>query len=160
MRGDTHDQDVGARDNFGHVASRVQRRRQFDAGQIFAVLIVAVDAVNGFLESLKLGVALHRDAKGFEAFDQQPFVFVLGEYFEEGVRRQALADVGQRQACHGFTLDPEIGGLHAMALLHDTGTEVELAVQLQRPCLHGQRPRCGAGRRRLVDNPHADPQRA
>ncbi|MCY1454323.1 hypothetical protein D9M71_713810 [compost metagenome] len=50
------------------------------------------DTVSGLLETFELGVAFHRDAEGLQAVDQQPFVFILGEDFEEGVGRQALAD--------------------------------------------------------------------
>lgn len=37
------------------------------------------DAVAGFLEVFQFGIALHGDAEGFKAFDQQLLVFVLGK---------------------------------------------------------------------------------
>ncbi|MNL11656.1 hypothetical protein D3C87_1324980 [compost metagenome] len=116
------------------------------------------DAVAGFLETLQLGSAFDPDAKGFQAFYQQPFMLVLGIDFEECVGCQALANRAQRQARHGFALDPEVRRSDSMTVLHHGLAEVELAIQLQRPRLHRQRPRRGAGARRLVDDPHADSQ--
>ncbi|MNX94104.1 hypothetical protein D3C86_1263230 [compost metagenome] len=116
------------------------------------------DAIAGFLEAQQLGVALDADAEGFETLDEQPFVFILREDFEKRVGCQTLADTAQGQVGHGLALDPEIGRSHAMAALDDGIRQAELAIQLQRPRLHGQCPRRGAGGRRLVDDPHADPQ--
>ncbi|MNZ78102.1 hypothetical protein D3C78_966660 [compost metagenome] len=113
------------------------------------------DAVCGLLEACQFSVAFHRNAEGLQALDQQPFVFVLREYLEKRVRCQALADPGQRQACHGLTLDPEVAGLYLMAVLHHSLVQSELAIQLQRPCLDGQRPGRGAGGGGFVDDPHA-----
>ena len=103
-------------------------------------------------------VSIPADTKGFQAFDQQTLVLVLRKYFEERVGRQPFAHPAQRQARYRFALDPEVGRRHAMTALYHGVDKVELAVQLQRPRLHRQRPGCGAGCRCLVENPHADPQ--
>jgi hypothetical protein len=110
------------------------------------------------LEACQFSVALHRNAEVLQTLDQQPFVFVLGKNLEKRVGRQALADLGQGQARHGLTLDPEVTGLYLMAVLHHGGVQSELAIQLQRPCLDGQRPGRGAGGRGFVDDPHAHAQ--
>lgn len=50
------------------------------------------DAVAGFLETFQRGFALDAHAIVFETLDQQLFMLVLREYFDERVRRQAFAD--------------------------------------------------------------------
>ncbi|MNC63464.1 hypothetical protein D3C76_1005090 [compost metagenome] len=116
------------------------------------------DAVSGLLKTLQFGVAFHRNAEGLQAFDQQPFVFVLREDFEEGVGCQALADAVQRQAGHGLAFYPEIGGRDPMTFVHDGVGQAQLAIQFQRARLHRQCPRGRPRCRRLVDDPYADPQ--
>ncbi|MNK99916.1 hypothetical protein D3C87_1203330 [compost metagenome] len=116
------------------------------------------DAVCGLLEACQFSVALHRNAEGFQALDQQPFVFVLRENLEKRVGRQALTDLGQGQVRHGLTLDPEVAGLYLMAVLHHGVVQPELAIQLQRPCLDGQCPGRGARGGGFVDDPHAHAQ--
>ncbi|MNQ51970.1 hypothetical protein D3C85_659710 [compost metagenome] len=118
------------------------------------------DAVGGLLEAGQFGVAFHRDAEGLQALDQQPFVLVLRENFQERVGCQSLADLGQWQVRHGFTLDPEVGSRHPMAVLHNRVGQPELSIQFQRPRLDSQCPGRGAWGRGLVDNPHAHAQLA
>ncbi|MNF73180.1 hypothetical protein D3C84_551750 [compost metagenome] len=67
-------------------------------------------------------------------------MLVLGKYFQERVGRQALANPAQRQARHGFALDPEVRRRYAMPFVYHGLVEVELAIQFQCARLHGQRP--------------------
>ncbi|MND79788.1 hypothetical protein D3C80_715430 [compost metagenome] len=112
-------------------------------------------AVCGLLEARQFGVTFHCDTESVQALDQQPFVFVLGENLEKRVGRQAFTDLRQGQARHGLTLYPEVAGRYLMSVLHHGVVQSELAIQLQRPCLDGQRPGRGAGGGGFVDDPHA-----
>ena len=85
-------------------------------------------------------------------------MLVLRENFQKRVGCKSLADLGQWQVRHGFALDPEIGGCHPMAVLHNRVGKPELSIQFQRPRLDSQRPGRGARGRGLVDNPHAHAQ--
>ena len=53
---------------------------------------------------------------------------------------------------------PEIDGGHLPSALDDRVREADLAVQLERACLHGERARGRSRLRRLVDDSHADTQ--
>ena len=53
---------------------------------------------------------------------------------------------------------PEIRGDDPPSALDDRIGEADLAVELERPCLHGKRARGRPRFRRLVDDPHAHAQ--
>ncbi|MNQ91801.1 hypothetical protein D3C85_1071980 [compost metagenome] len=106
----------------------------------------------------QFGVALDRHIEFHQPLDQQQLVLVLREDFQEWIGRQALADSVQRQARDLLALDPEVGGRHQVALLHDGVGQVQLAVQLQGAGLHGQCAGSGAGFEGLVDDAHGNAQ--
>ncbi|MNN24150.1 hypothetical protein D3C81_1375700 [compost metagenome] len=116
------------------------------------------EAVAGFLEAFQGGIAFDRDAVVFKTLDQQPFVLILREDFDECVGCQAFADAVQWQLRDRFTVDPEIRRRHPMAVAHHGVGEVQLPVQLEGARLHRQRSRRGTGRGGLVDDPHAHAQ--
>ncbi|CAI8749332.1 hypothetical protein EMIT0232MI5_130167 [Pseudomonas sp. IT-232MI5] len=113
------------------------------------------EAIAGFLETVQRGVAFDRDVIVFETLDQQPFMFILREDFDERVGRQAFADAVQRQLRDRFAIDPEIRRRHPMAVAHNSVGEVQLPVQLKGARLHRQRSRSGAGRGGFIDDAHA-----
>ncbi|VVO38618.1 hypothetical protein PS718_05588 [Pseudomonas fluorescens] len=115
-------------------------------------------AIASLLEMLQCGVALDADAIVFEALDQQLFMLVLREYFDERVGRQALADAVQRQLCDRFAIDPEVCRRDLMTVAHDGLGQVQLPIQLQRSRLHRQRPGSGARCGGLVDDAHLHAQ--
>ena len=73
-------------------------------------------------------------------------------------RADASAHVAEHGVRHRLAGRPEIDGAHRPSSRDDRVCEADLAVQLERARLHGQRARRRPGLRRLVDDPHAHAQ--
>ena len=102
--------------------------------------------------------ALDRDAEFGQAIDQQALVLVLGKDQRVRKRAEACAHLAEDGARHLLAGHPEIRGEGLPSTLDDRVSEADLAVQLQRACLHGNRARRRPRLRRLVDDPHAHAQ--
>jgi hypothetical protein len=84
--------------------------------------------------------------------DQDALVDVLRQRKCEGVWADAAAEVGERQLCgdagrraHGELLQPHAGGKHIL-------DDADLAVELERAGLDGERTRCHAWTCGLVED--------
>ena len=73
-----------------------------------------------------------------------------------GEGAEAFADVLQRQVDGLDATGPEVDGADAAAAFDDGVVEEDLAVELERACLHGEGARGGAGALRLVDDADLD----
>jgi hypothetical protein len=82
-------------------------------------------------------------------------VLVLGKNQRVRKRAEARAHVAEDGTCRLLAGHPEIRGDHSPSALDDRVSQVDLAVQLESPCLHGKRARRRPRFRRLVDDPHA-----
>ncbi|MCY1430151.1 hypothetical protein D9M71_460920 [compost metagenome] len=95
-------------------------------------------------------------AEVLQTLDQQLFMLILGVDVQERVGGKAGANGTERQPRGVFALDPKVGRRHLVTLPDNSLGQVQLAVQLQGPCLYRQRPGGGAGGGGLVDDPHLD----
>jgi len=90
-----------------------------------------------------------------QAIDQQALVLILRKNQQVRKRAQTLAhfpEDGTRRLPAGH---PEICRDYPPATFDDGVGEADLAVELERPSLHGKRARRRPRFRSLVDNPHA-----
>jgi hypothetical protein len=83
-------------------------------------------------------------------------VLVLRIDLEEGKGRQSLADAGEGHPRGPGTAGPQVDGRHLEPAGHDRIRQIELAVQLERPGLHRERARGGAGGIGPVDDAYPD----
>ena len=74
-----------------------------------------------------------------QPIDQQPFVFVLRKDQHVGKRTDAVAHVAELGACHVPAGRPEIDCASFAVRGDDRVSEADLAVQLERPRVDGQR---------------------
>ena len=110
------------------------------------------------LERHEIGRALDVDAGFAQAIDQQPFVLVLRKNQRVGKRTDAGADIAEDCVRDVFAGGPEIDGAHWPSSRNDRVSDADLAVQLERACLHGERARRRPRLLGLVDDPHAHAQ--
>ena len=91
----------------------------------------------------ELGLPFDGDAQPLQPGDQQPLVLVLRKDLQEGIRGQIRPDFPEVDARPRFAFDPEPHGRDLVSVLDDEIGEVELAVELERARVDGER----AGRR-------------
>ena len=108
------------------------------------------------LEARELATALHRDAELGQAIDQELLVLVLWEHEGEGKRTQAGAEIAEYRARAPLAGDPEAHRRHAVPAVDDRAGQMDLAVELERARLNGERPRSRAGLCRTVDEADRD----
>ena len=114
--------------------------------------------IRSILEAQKLRWALDPHAGVGQAIDQQTFVFVLRK--DQRVRKgaEAGAHFAEYGMCRLPAGHPQIGGEDLSPALDDWRREADLAVELERPRLHGKSARGRPGFRSFVDDPHAHSQ--
>jgi hypothetical protein len=107
------------------------------------------------LEVHQLRATLDVDAELGEAIDQQPLVLVLRIDEREGIRTDTHPHVAEHRPCHLPAGHPQICGCDPPSTFDDLVSEANLAVELERARLHGERARGRSRFRRLVDDPYA-----
>ncbi len=109
-----------------------------------------------FLEGQEFRFALDLDPGFGKPIDQQPLVLVLRVDQCVRERAQARAHGAQHAVRHLLAGDPQIHRENAPSEVDHRAGETDLAIQLERAGLDGERARRRSGFRGLVDNPDAD----
>ncbi len=117
-------------------------------------------AALGLLEPEERDAALDRNAEAGKAVDQHLLVRVLRIDHHVGEGAEAAPHVAERDAGDFLAAHPEIDGAEFEPVAQDDVGEADLAIELEGPRLHGERPRRGPGLRRLGDDaqPHTEPR--
>src|SRR2546429_1610668 len=105
-------------------------------------------------EAHQLGVPLYGEAAGAQRVSQQAFVVVLPQDQEVGIRADIPPDVPQRNARGSPAVCPEHGAVGAFAEGDCLVGQPQVRVDLERACLHAQRPRLTRRTGVLVDDPY------
>ncbi len=106
-------------------------------------------------EADQLGVPLHGEALVSKRLAQQTFVVVLPQDQQVGIRAHIPSDVSQRHACSPPPVCPQDGAVGFFAEGDCLVGDAQVRIDLERACLHAQRPRLACRTGVPVDDPHA-----